>query len=508
MAVAGPTIDRPLDPDCHMNTENTPNEPAPHLSAEPKFEHKPPALVPNVGEIFDAQKTFADLGLRSSVVKGVDAAGFKHPTSIQSTLIPMALTGKDVIGQAKTGTGKTAAFGLPLLHMCNKDDAYQALVLAPTRELAIQITEEINELGKFTPIRAMTVYGGERVAAQAKKLERGSQIIVGTPGRVMDMLERGHFHLKNVRHAVLDEVDRMLDIGFREDIRRILEKCPHAGPDREGVRGRQTIFVSATISPDIEKLARRSMYEPEKIVVAAGSLTVSLVEQHYLPVNPWDKKRLLVHLLKREEPALTIVFCRLKRTVDELARLLNDKGIEAHAIHGDMSQGKRNSTMTKLRGGSLSVLVASDLASRGIDVDGISHVINYDLPEDVELYVHRIGRTARAGRRGVAWALVTPEQGELLTQIELLINAEIPKLDYADFVPSPPPSDWRGIIPKVRTGIPADAPQEPIGPSARLVAASNPTLPQGVDESKFPGGIVPTKLPPKRMMGRMPGRGR
>jgi len=480
-----------------MNTESSEtNQPTSDTTPESK-----------AAEIFDATRDFASLGLRSSVVKGVEAAGFKHPTLIQSQLIPVALTGRDVLGQAKTGTGKTAAFGLPLLHMCNKDDPFQALILAPTRELAIQITEEINELGKFTPIRAMTVYGGQRVAEQAKKLQKGAQIIVGTPGRVMDMLERGHFHLKNVRHAVLDEVDRMLDIGFREDIRKILEQCPHAGPDKEGVRGRQTIFVSATLSSDIEKLARRYMYEPEKIASTAGSLTASLVQQHYLSVNPWDKRRLLVHLLKHEEPALTIVFCRLKRTVDELAKLLNDKGIEAHAIHGDMSQGKRNKTMTKLREGHLSVLVASDLASRGIDVDGISHVINYDLPEDVELYVHRIGRTARAGRGGTAWALVTPDQGELLTQIESLINAEIPKLDYTDFVPNPPPNDWRGDVPKVRTAKPEGAPEEPIGPSARLVAASKLELPAQVDESKFPGGIVPTKLPPKRMMGRMPGRG-
>jgi ATP-dependent RNA helicase DeaD len=479
-----------------------------HTSSETSGATSAPAVDPRHAEIFESGKTFADLGLRSSVVKGVDAAGFKHPTSIQASLIPVALTGKDVLGQAKTGTGKTAAFGLPLLHMCGKDEPYQALVLAPTRELAIQITEEINELGKFTPIRAMTVYGGERVSAQAQKLKKGAQIVVATPGRVMDMVERGHLHFNNVRFAVLDEVDRMLDIGFREDIRRILEKCPPAVPSPDRDFRRQTIFVSATISSDIDKLARRYMHEPEKIVVAAGSLTVSLVDQHYLAVNPWDKRRLLVHLLTHEEPALTVVFCRLKRTVDELTRLLNEKGIEAHAIHGDMSQGKRNRTMSKLRSGHLSVLVASDLASRGIDVDDISHVINYDLPEDVELYVHRIGRTARAGRRGVAWALVTPDQGPLLTQIEQLINVEIPKLDYADFVASPPPQDWRGEIPKVRTGIPADAPTEPAPPSARLVAASNPTLPQKVDEAKFPGGVVPTKLPPRRMMGKIPGRGR
>src|SRR5690606_2886844 len=186
---------------------------------------------------------------------------------------------------------------------------------------------------------------------------------------------------------------------------------------------------------EIERLARSYMRDPEKLVVASGSLTVSLVKQYHLPVQPWDKKRLLKHLLTHEEPALTVVFCRLKRTCDELARYLKEKGIDAHAIHADLPQGKRNQIMQKLRAGHLEVLIASDLASRGIDVEGITHVINYDLPEDVELYVHRIGRTARAGRGGVAWSFVTPDQGPLLTQIELLINAEIPKLDYPDFQP-------------------------------------------------------------------------
>jgi len=463
----------------------------------------------NHAEIFDTKQTFADLGLRSSVLRGVEAAGFKHPTSIQATLIPVALTGRDILGQAKTGTGKTAAFGLPLLQMCNKDQPFQALVLAPTRELAVQITQEINDLGKFTPIRATSVYGGQAIRTQAKNLSSGSHILVGTPGRVMDMLERGHIHFGNIRFAVLDEVDRMLDIGFREDIRRILERCPPAGLNPETGLGRQTIFVSATISGDIDKLARRYMKDPEKLVVASGSLTVSLVQQFYLAVNPWEKERLLVHLLTHEEPALTLVFCRLKRTVDRLAKVLSERGIEAHAIHGDMSQGRRNDTMKMLRGGKLSVLIASDLASRGIDVDGISHVINYDLPDDVELYVHRIGRTARAGRGGTAWALVTPEQGELLTQIEKLINTEIPKLDYPDFVPTPPPASWKGDMPRPKREERDEAKDGPLI-SSRLVAASNLVLPaaQVNDTAKFPGGVVPTMLPPRRMMGKIPGRRR
>lgn len=492
--------------------DQTPDQPKDQSAPSPAGDHgaehhhtPAPELVGHAhiqkqeeGEIFATSTTFADLGLRNSVLKGVEAAGFKSPTSIQAALIPPVLRGRDVLGQAKTGTGKTASFGLPMLHLCNRGVPFQALVLAPTRELAIQITDEINELGKNTPIRAITLYGGQAIRSQAKQLEQGAEIVVGTPGRVMDMVERRLFHYDNIRFAVLDEVDRMLDIGFREDIRRILEGCP---PNR------QTVFVSATISPEIEKLARRYLKDPEKIVVKAGSLTVSLVKQYHLPVNQWDKPRLLKHLLQHEEPALTIVFCRLKRTVDDLAHMLQRAGIEAHAMHGDMSQGKRNKTMQTLRSGSLSVLIASDLASRGIDVENISHVVNYDLPEDVELYVHRIGRTARAGRGGVAWAFVTPEQGGLLTDIEMLVNAEIPKLDYPDFEPSPPPHGWRGEIPKQyrqpgtnSEGAPVEQKQD------RYSQVTKPDMPdvKQVDTSKYPGGIVPTKLPPKRMGGRVP----
>ncbi len=447
------------------------------------------APAPKPGEdIFATGTTFADLGLRSSVLKGIEAAGFKHPTSIQARLIPVVLTGRDVLGQAKTGTGKTAAFGLPLFHMAVKELPFQTLILAPTRELAIQIAAELEELGKFTPIRVAAIYGGQRISAQADKLKRDPQILVGTPGRIMDMIGRGHIHLRNIKFAVLDEVDRMLDIGFREDIRKILSACP---------KDRQTIFVSATISPDIDRLARQYMRDPEKLIVTAGSLTVNLVQQFHLPVAPWDKKPLLRHLLTHEEPALTLVFCRLKRTCDDLARYLSSKGIDAHAIHADLGQGKRNQVMSKLRAGQLEVLIASDLASRGIDVDGITHVINYDLPDDVELYVHRIGRTARAGRGGVAWSFVTPDQGGLLTDIEHLINAEIPKLDYSDFKPGPvPESIAREQEERARSNASKVGRLEVVAREATQAISS-------ADPSKFPGGIVPSRLPPKRMHGRI-----
>ena len=475
----------------------------PSLPADAAPNNPPVAGQAPASDIFAGERTFAELGLRSSVLKGVEAAGFKNPTHIQAQLIPSILLSKDVLGQAKTGSGKTASFGLPLIHMCSKDAQFQAIVLCPTRELAIQITAEINELGKFTPIRAVTVFGGQAIQAQARKLQGASQIIVATPGRLMDLHERGMLHFNNVRFVVLDEVDRMLDIGFRDDIRKILDKTPDS---------RQTIVVSATISDEIERLARKYMKDPEKIVTAAGSLTVSLVQQHYLTVDPWDKERLLVHLLTHEEPALTVVFCKLKRTVDKLAKRLQAAKIDVHAIHGDMPQGKRNKVMEHLRSGKLSVLVASDLASRGIDVDDISHVINYDLPEDPEVYVHRIGRTARAGRKGVAWSFVTPGQGKLLSQVEDLINAVVPKLEYPDFTPSPRPEGYRDPDSRPEGGLrlasapsgPAPTPPEKVNRLAASVRVEVPPAAQA-DPSKFPGGIVPTSLPPKRMFGKLKG---
>ncbi len=280
----------------------------------------------------------------------------------------------------------------------------------------------------------------------------------------------------------------MLDIGFREDIRKILKsiKSDH-----------QTVFVSATISPEIEKLAASYMKDPERLETTGGSLTVSLVEQHYLTVEPWEKRKLLLHLLTHEEPDLTIIFCRTKRTVDDVAKFLCDKGIDAHAIHGDMYQGKRNSVMRRLRAGELGVLVASDLAARGLDVENISHVVNYDLPEDPEIYIHRIGRTARAGRRGVAWSLVTPDQGELLTAIEMLANVHIPHLDYPDFKPGPVPE-------KVAARLKEDEQRIEKAKSQNNRFTSAPIPRSSVtNDPRFPGGIVPTKMPPRTLGGRV-----
>ena len=448
-------------------------------------EPTPAATTPVAEDTFDTSKTFADLGLPADVLDGIQKSGFVHPTRIQAALIPPAIAGKHVLGQAKTGTGKTAAFGLPMLATIKPGDRFAALVLVPTRELAIQVAREIKDLGRDTPLNIVPVYGGQRITAQAPKLEKGPEIVVGTPGRVMDLHERRMLPYSDVRMAVLDEVDRMLDIGFRDDIRKILGAMKQRP---------QTIFVSATISPEIEKLARSYMKDPEKIVTSEKSLTVSRVAQSWLKVEPWDKKKMLHHLLMHEEPALTVVFCRTKRTVDDVTKFLERNGIDAHAIHGDMYQAKRNQVMDRLRGGKLGVLVASDLAARGLDVDGISHVINYDIPEDPEVYIHRIGRTARAGREGVAWTLVTPEQGALLTNVEMLANIEIPQQTYDDFEPNPVPSDVRAER-ELNDQRAKDR-------EAKQKRTEAPSI-KADDAAAFPGGLVPKGMPARRMQGKV-----
>lgn len=439
-------------------------------------------------KVFSEEQTFADLGLSEPLLQAIEKCGYKHPTKVQSEVIPVAIEGRDVLGQSQTGTGKTAAFALPMLQQLSPDTPFGGLILCPTRELAIQITAEIDELSAFTPIHAAAVYGGQPIPIQVRKLQQGPEIIVATPGRLMDLHEHRHLHFRNVRQIVLDEVDRMLDIGFRDDIKKILKNIPTE---------RQTVFVSATISEEIESLGRTFMEDPEKVVTTSGSLTVNTVEQHYLSVERWDKKRLLKHLLTHEDPALTLIFCRTKRMVDDLTRYLRDKKINAQAIHGDMPQSRRNSVMKRMRGGELGVLVASDLAARGLDVEGITHVVNYDLPEDPEIYVHRIGRTARAGKQGVAWSFVTPEEGELLTNIEVLANIHIPKLEYPDFEPGDPP---RQIMQE------RERKEKTVQRMRSISRSGAPTLPvakKQPDPAAFPDGVVPTKLPPKRLGGRV-----
>ena len=442
-----------------------------------------------MSEIFDTEMTFESLGLRPDVLKGVLDMGYEHPTHVQSQLIPLAIEGKDILGQSKTGTGKTAAFGLPVLHMLSVDDSFGALILVPTRELAVQVAREIDVLGKNTSLETVPIYGGQKITVQQKKLERHPHIIVGTPGRVMDLHQRHMLPYKHLKVAMLDEVDRMLDIGFREDIRKILG----------GIRqAHQTIFVSATISPEIQKLARQYMTDPVDLsTVEAKSLTVSQVSQRFIAVEPWDKRRMLQEVIKREKPELMLVFCRTKATCDKLTEALGRKGVDASTLHADMAQTQRDRVMKKLRDGQLHVLIASDLAARGIDVKGISHVVNYDVPEDPEVYVHRIGRTARAGSDGQAIMFVTPDQGALLDGVMHLTNVEIAEFQYDDFKASPPPERDRR-----RNAEAAAAKAIEIEDKSRKLNKL-PDARSAADASKFPGGIVPTALPKKGMGGRL-----
>ena len=409
---------------------------------------------------------FATLGVRDSVLRGLAEAGFETPSEIQSLVIPPALEGHDILGQARTGTGKTAAFGVPLLCKCVKGFATQALILVPTRELAVQVEAEIAMLAKHTPLRAVACYGGQRIAAQMKKIKSSPEIVVGTPGRVMDLIGRRVLDFANIRFVVLDEVDRMLDIGFREDIKQILSDVGRGRgkrtrvsefqderihPDnRDAAEGEdvpalpdgplQTMFVSATLGREIESLARRFMREKDVVKLVAThadeSPMVEQVEQYLLSVGEPDKAGLLIKLIEQEKPELAIVFMRTKRGAEKLTKRLHAAKVDVREIHGNLNQSKRDSVMKGFRESKFDVLVATDLASRGIDVRGVSHIINYDIPEDPEAYVHRIGRTARMGMQGKAFTFVRPDQGEELTRIEGLINMLIPRGEVAGFEPT------------------------------------------------------------------------
>lgn len=454
---------------------------------------------------------FAALGVRPSILRALADAKFTTPSEIQALLIPRAMAGVDILGQARTGTGKTAAFGIPILSKCEKGKATQAIVLVPTRELAVQVEAEIKRLGQFTPIRTVPVYGGQKIAAQMKFLKHHPEIVIGTPGRVIDLLDRRIINFDNIRFVILDEVDRMLDIGFRDDIRNILsrvkgvrrqvqseqpaEEGAESGDGQAGSRAHQTIFVSATISPEIDKLARQYMREPVEKLIAPGAdekPTVEKVEQYYFSVEPWDKYRLLRMLLERENPDLAIVFCRTKRGAEKVAKKLHADGIECREIHGNLAQNKRDRVMKGFRHSKFDVLVATDLASRGIDVADISHIINFDIPEDPEAYVHRVGRTARMGAAGKAFTLVSRDQGDELTKVESLINMVIPQAKLEGFEPNPPPADWTAEKP----GFGPEIPSKPV--PSRFERPYSPTSGSGE------GQPVLLQAPPRTLGSKIP----
>ncbi|QDS95243.1 DEAD-box ATP-dependent RNA helicase CshA [Roseimaritima multifibrata] len=377
---------------------------------------------------------FKDLDLSPVMHRALDRAGFTEATPIQAQLIPLAIDGLDVIGQARTGTGKTAAFGIPILEQLDSLEECrdpQALIVVPTRELADQVGRELERLAFGVPTEICVLAGGKNMNGQLRHLNNGVQVVVGTPGRVHDHIQRKTLRTDKIWCVVLDEADRMLDIGFRPQIERILRCCP---------RDRQTLFLSATLTPTVRRLAESYMYKPDVIDCSENEMSVETIEQRYFTIAHDRKRSLLVRLLKRENPAQAIVFCRTKRGTDKLQRALSREFEGVGCIHGDMQQRERDRVMQAVRDRKLKVLVATDVVGRGIDVSTISHIVNYDIPQDCDDYVHRVGRTGRMGRDGLAFTFIVPGEGDFLTSVEQRINKELIRDEMDDFeaVEAPP----------------------------------------------------------------------
>jgi ATP-dependent RNA helicase DeaD len=387
--------------------------------------HPPKATAlkvdPKLQKAVDLKATFADLKLSAPTIAALDRIGFAHPTPIQERTIPLLLKGVDVIGQARTGTGKTAAFGLPIIETYDPALPHvQALILAPTRELALQITDELERYGHGREFRVVCVYGGTGYEVQDKALKRGVHVVVGTPGRIMDHMERGTLDLSQTKLLVLDEADRMLDMGFLPDVEKILKSMP-------GKHHRQTLLFSATMPEEIKGLARRFMVSPESVRVSADELTVPEIDQVYYAVGRRNKHWALMRVLDNEpDQDLVLIFCATKMMCDRLVDDLRRWNYPAEAIHGDLPQSKRERVLEDFAAGKVRILVATDVAARGLDIDRITHVVNFDLPEmEPEIYVHRIGRTGRAGRKGKSISFVSLDDKPVLKRIEMLIGREI-----------------------------------------------------------------------------------
>lgn len=368
--------------------------------------------------------TFSDFGLSEELVKALSNMGFEEPTPIQAQAIPIGLNGKDMIGQAQTGTGKTTAFGVPLLEKINVNEGIQGLVIAPTRELAVQVAEELNRIGQVKGVRTLPIYGGQDINRQIRGLKKNPQIIAATPGRLIDHIERKTIRLGNIKMAVLDEADEMLNMGFIEDIERILGE----------IKGeRQTLLFSATMPKRIQSLAEKFMQEPEMVKVKAKEMTVKNIEQYYMEVHEKQKFDVLCSLLDIQSPELAIVFGRTKKRVDEVVEGLIKRGYSAEGIHGDIPQAKRDQVIRRFKEQTIDIMVATDVAARGLDISGVSHVYNFDIPQDPESYVHRIGRTGRAGNKGQAITFVSPREIDHLKIIESVTKSKMAKKPVPSF---------------------------------------------------------------------------
>ena len=380
---------------------------------------------------------FKELGLDHDLLKAIAQSGFEEATPIQAETIPLVLEGKDVIGQDQTGTGKTAAFGLPILqHIDKADRSIQALVISPTRELAIQTQEELYRLGRDKKIKVQAVYGGADIRRQIRQLADHPQIVVGTPGRILDHIGRHTLKLEHLDTLVLDEADEMLDMGFIDDIEKIVEQMPTE---------RQTLLFSATMPAAIMRLTNKFMKEPVIVKIKAKELTADTVEQYYVRAKDYEKFDVMTRLFDVQDPDLALIFGRTKRRVDELTRGLKARGYRAEGIHGDLTQQKRMSVLRQFKSGQLDFLVATDVAARGLDISGVTHVYNYDIPQDPDSYVHRIGRTGRAGHKGVSVTFVTPNEIEYLHTIEDLTKKRM--------LPMKPPTAEEALMGQISSGL-------------------------------------------------------
>ena len=448
---------------------------------------------------------FGELGLDKSLLKAVKRSGFEEATPIQAETIPLVLAGNDVIGQAQTGTGKTAAFGLPVLQQLDLDlRQIQAVIISPTRELAIQTQEELFHLGKEKRAKVQVVYGGADIRRQIKQLEQHTpHILVGTPGRLLDHIQRGTINLAHVKHLILDEADEMLDMGFLDDIEKIIQAVPAE---------RQTLLFSATMPKEILKIGEKFMVNPQIVKIKAKELTTDLVDQYFVKTKEFEKFDIMTRLIDVQAPELTIVFGRTKRRVDELSRGLEARGYNAAGIHGDLTQQRRMNVLRKFKNGDLDILVATDVAARGLDISGVTHVYNYDIPQDPESYVHRIGRTGRAGHHGTSVTFVTPNEMDYLRVIE--------KLTKKRMDPLKPPTQDEAFIGEVSSALDdikdliADTDTERYEAQAQalleqydaveVVAAFLNNMTKK-DASDVPVKITPEKPLPRRKKGRRNG---
>ncbi|MCW0219041.1 MAG: DEAD/DEAH box helicase [Prosthecobacter sp.] len=364
------------------------------------------------------EKTFADLGLSPELMKAIEAQGFEQPSPIQAQAIPVALTGRDVVGQSQTGSGKTLAFGLPAVDRIDATSRdTQVLIMCPTRELAMQVCAEIHKVASFKEgVRATPIYGGSSYDRQIRALQMGSQIVVGTPGRILDFVDRGTLRLDKLKTLVFDEADEMLDMGFADEIERLMQAVP---------KERQTIFFSATFDPRIRRLIDRYTNNPATITIEQKAMTVPTIEQRYYEVQGRSKTEVLCRILDMDSPRLTIVFANTKKAVDDTVDALTARGYAADRLHGDLNQVMRERVMRNFRNGNVEVLVATDVAARGLDVNDIDLIVNFELPYDTEDYVHRIGRTGRAGRKGTAVSLVAGREIYLMQRIQRFTNAKV-----------------------------------------------------------------------------------